>query len=105
VEYQIKIYETSTGKRPFDTWLNDLTNLKAQIAVDMRIERVKMGNLGRSESVGEGVYELKIDFGPGYRVYFGKIGLRIILLLCAGDKQSQKKDIIKDKGKKIFSRL
>lgn len=56
-----------------------------------------MGNFGQCEPVGEGVFELKIDFGPGYRVYFGKIGSKCILLLCAGDKGSQKNDIQKAK--------
>lgn len=97
MEYQIKIYETSTGKRPFDVWLQGLKDQKTQVAVDMRIERIKLGNFGLCKSLGDGVYELKIDFGPGYRVYFGKIGLRVILLLCAGNKQSQQKDIAKSK--------
>ena len=57
-----------------------------------------MGNLGQCESVGDKVFELKIDFGPGYRIYFGKIGLRCILLLCAGDKSTQKSDILKAKA-------
>ena len=56
-----------------------------------------MGNFGQCEPVGEGVFELKIDFGPGYRVYFGKIGAKCILLLCGGDKSSQKNDIQKAK--------
>ena len=97
MEYQIKIYETSTGKRPFDAWLQGLKDQKTQVAVDMRIERIKLGNFGLCKSLGDSVYELKIDFGSGYRVYFGKIGLRVILLLCAGNKQSQQKDIVKSK--------
>lgn len=59
-----------------------------------------MGNLGLHRSVGDGVYELKIDFGSGYRIYFGKIGSCIILLLCAGDKKTQQNDI--EKAKKYF---
>ena len=67
--------------------------LKAEAAIDLRLGRVKRGNFGQCELLGGGVYELKIDFGPGYRVYFGKTGLRVVLLLCAGSKRSQRKDI------------
>jgi putative addiction module killer protein len=59
-----------------------------------------MGNLGLSRSLGSMIYELKIDIGPGYRVYFAKVGRNIILLLCAGDKQSQQRDITR--AKKYF---
>jgi putative addiction module killer protein len=100
MEYEIKIYETSTGKCPFDKWLNDLKDRKAQVAVDLRLERIKMGNFGQCKSLGNMIFELKIDVGPGYRVYFGKIGTKIILLLCAGDKRSQQSDI--EKAKKYF---
>lgn len=68
---------------------------KIQVAVDLRLERVKMGNLGSCKSLGKGVFELKIDIGPGYRIYFGKIHKQIILLLCAGSKKSQQRDIVK----------
>ncbi len=95
--HQIKIYETSAGKCPFDEWMNELADKNARIAIDLRIERVKLGNFGVCESVGNGVYELKFDIGPGYRVYFVKIGLKIILLLCAGKKKNQQKDIAQAK--------
>lgn len=94
MEYKIKIYQTATGKQPFDEWLNDLTDRKSQIAVDLRLERIRLGNLGQNKSLGDGVYELKIDLGPGFRIYYCKIGLQVILLLCAGDKKSQQKDIV-----------
>ena len=100
MEYTIKIYKTASGKCPFDEWLNDLANKKAQVAIDLRLERVKMGNLGQCKSLGNMVFELKVDIGPGYRIYFGKIGTNIILLLCAGDKRSQQRDIVK--AKKYF---
>ncbi len=98
--YQIKVYEKSNKRCPFNEWLNGLTDQKAKIAVDLRLERVKLGNLGLCRSLGGMIFELKIDVGPGYRVYFGKVGLKIILLLCAGNKQSQVKDIAK--AKKYF---
>ena len=62
-----------------------------------RIERLQLGNFGNAKSVGEGVQELKMDFGPGYRVYFTRRGERIILLLCGGDKGSQSRDIARAK--------
>jgi putative addiction module killer protein len=58
-----------------------------------RLRRVELGNLGDYRSLGAGVYELKIDYGPGYRIYFGQIGLTVVLLLCGGDKSSQDQDI------------
>lgn len=94
MEYKIKIYETSTGKRPFDKWINSLSDRKTQIAIDLGLERIAIGNLGQNKSLGSGVYEFKIDIGPGFRIYYGKIGSYIILLLCAGNKQSQQKDIV-----------
>jgi putative addiction module killer protein len=100
LEYQIKIYETLSKKCPFNKWLNGLSDKEAQVAIDLRIERLKLGNFGQCKSLGGGIYELKFDVGPGHRIYFGKIGLRVILLLCAGDKSSQQSDITK--AKKYF---
>jgi putative addiction module killer protein len=59
----------------------------------IRIDRLSLGNMGEVKAVGEGVSELRIDYGPGYRVYFTKIGNQVVLLLCAGDKSSQAADI------------
>ena len=61
----------------------------------MRLERIKLGNLGDFRSVGEGVCELRIDYGPGYRIYFGQIGNIIVILLLGGDKSTQNRDIRK----------
>lgn len=91
--YTLKIYETSSGSEPLTEWLNGLKDLKAQIAIRVRLDRMKLGNFGYCESVGEGVSEMKIDLGPGYRVYFGMIGRTIVLLLCGGDKKTQNRDI------------
>ena len=70
VEYKIETYKTSSGKRPLKEWLNDLSDMKARVAIDVRIDRLKMGNFGKCEPVGDGVFELKFKLGPGYRVYF-----------------------------------
>lgn len=95
VNYYISIFKTTTGKMPFQQWLNNITDIKTRVAIELRIDRLTIGNFGQNKSLGGGLYELKIDIGPGYRIYFCKIGQQIILLLCAGDKKSQQKDIIK----------
>lgn len=93
MEYTLKIYETHNGAEPIIEWLNSLKDLKAKTAIRLRLDRMKLGNFGYCRAVGEGVSELKIDVGPGYRVYFGMIGKTVILLLCGGDKKTQDKDI------------
>jgi putative addiction module killer protein len=95
MEYKIEIYQTDTGKRPFSLWLKDVKDHVAKAKIRLRLDRLEMGNFGQCEPVGEGVFELKINFGPGYRVYFGKIGSKCVLLLYGGDKGSQKSDILK----------
>jgi putative addiction module killer protein len=89
----IQRYITADGKIPFDCWFDALRDEKTKTIINKRLNRVRLGNLGDYRSVGEGVCELKINYGPGYRVYFGQIGTTIILLLCGGDKSSQDKDI------------
>lgn len=89
----IVYYETVDGRAPFREWQLGLKDKRAQARIDIRIERVRQGNLGKCEPVGKGVIELKIDYGPGYRAYFGKAGSELVILLCGGDKSSQKKDI------------
>ena len=91
--YEIKIYKTATGKCPFQQWLHDLDDLRAKAAISLRLERIGLGNFGNCKALGDGINELKIDIGPGYRIYFSTIGRQVILLLCAGDKRSQKKDM------------
>jgi putative addiction module killer protein len=90
---QIERYVTPEGKIPFDHWYDSLRDKKAQYKIDARLERVQLGNIGDYRSVGEGVFELKIDYGPGYRIYFAQIGSKIILLFCGGNKSTQNKDI------------
>ena len=92
---QVQRYTKPDGKIPFDEWFNSLRDIKAKYRVELRINRLELGNLGDYRSVGEGVCELRIDYGPGYRVYFGQIGTTIVLLLCGGDKSTQNKDIDK----------
>ena len=77
----------------FAQWLNDLRDIQVRSRVQARIERLSVGNPGDVEPVGEGVSELRIDYGPGYRVYFKKRGRELIILLAGGDKSTQAKDI------------
>ncbi len=87
----------SEGRCPFEEWLNELGDVVGRAVVRKRLNRVRVGNLGNTRSIGEGVSELKIDFGPGYRVYFGEEGSKVIVLLTGGDKGSQDRDIRKAK--------
>jgi putative addiction module killer protein len=77
----------------FARWLDGLRNVRARARVQVRIERLAAGNAGDVQPVGEGVSELRIDYGPGYRVYFKKIGREIVILLAGGDKRTQSADI------------
>ncbi len=86
-------YITDDGRSPFSQWLNGLRDRRARARIRVRLDRVSLGNLGECRSVGDGVHELVMDFGPGYRVYFGQIGDRIVLLLTGGTKGTQQKDI------------
>ena len=77
----------------FIVWLDNLFDLLARAKIQARIKRLIEGNPGNTESVGEKVFEMKIDFGPGYRVYYTKHGKKLIILLLGGDKKTQAKDI------------
>jgi len=90
---QVEIYVTEKGKQPFVEWLESLKDIRTRSVVKSRINRLRLGLLGDTKSVGQGVFELRIDFGPGYRVYFGQSGNQIVILLLGGDKGSQKRDI------------
>ena len=77
----------------FSTWLRKLRDLQTLARIQIRIRRLSLGNFGDVKSVGEGVSELRIDYGPGYRVYLTRIGSQIVLLLAGGTKRTQQKDI------------
>jgi putative addiction module killer protein len=77
----------------FAKWLRDLKDLRGRAKIFDRLDRLADGNPGNARSVGAGVVELKIDYGPGYRVYYVERGKLLILLLCGGDKSTQDKDI------------
>jgi putative addiction module killer protein len=86
-------YQREDGTEPITDWLNGLRDKAAQARVRVRLLRVAAGNFGDCEPVGEGVSELRIHEGAGYRVYFGRRGKALVILLCAGDKSTQPADI------------
>jgi putative addiction module killer protein len=96
-EIEVRVYETATGKRPFEVWFEGLKEIHTKATISMRLDRLRLGNFGDCKTLEEGVCELRIHYGPGIRIYFGKIRGKIVLLLCGGDKGSQDRDINKAK--------
>ena len=90
---EIQYYRAPNGKEPFTEWLKSIQDKSTQNRIDKRLERLEDGNFGDFRSVGDGVSELRFPFGPGYRIYFGRIDNAPVLLLCGGDKASQARDI------------
>jgi len=84
-------------------WYNNLTDIRAKARIDIRLNSVKKGIFGVQRSIGNGIFELKIDYGQGYRIYYKKIEGSIIVLLCGGDKSTQDVDIAN--AKKILKEL
>ena len=84
---------TRAGRDVFGDWLTSLKDVRARAKIAVRIDRVAAGNFGDCKSLGEGLYELRIDWGPGYRVYYAMFGRQMVLLLCGGDKRKQSSDI------------
>ncbi|WP_374634495.1 type II toxin-antitoxin system RelE/ParE family toxin [Ferrovibrio sp.] len=94
----VLVYQDADGREPFTSWLGGLRDHKARRAILMRLGRLEQGLYGDCAPVGDGVSELRIFLGPGYRVYFGETGGHIVILLCGGDKASQTRDIKAAKG-------
>lgn len=93
IEKIIKVYNTAKGKIPFYNWLDGLKDKTVRARINRRLDRVSLGNYGDFKPVGEGVFEMRLQFGAGYRIYFAEINNQIILLLSGGDKGTQTKDI------------
>ncbi len=91
--YEVRIFRDEKGREPVVVWLDELKDRRAVARISARIERLHSGLFGDSKMLRKGVHELRIDYGSGYRVYYGIHGARVILLLCGGDKTSQRKDI------------
>lgn len=81
----------------FTKWLAGLRDARAHQRVVARIRRIELGNAGDAKSVGDGVSEMRVDYGPGYRLYFVRMGSTVVMLLCGGDKSTQARDIAKAK--------
>ena len=92
---EIQNYLTVDGRSPFEEWLDSLRDTRARAKIKNRLKRVELGNLGDYRSVDAGACELKIDYHPGYRVYFGQVGSIIVILLCGGEKSTQEQDILR----------
>jgi putative addiction module killer protein len=94
----IKVLETDEGKVPFEEWYDSLKDKVTKVRVRRRLDRLELGNFGDTESIGDGIYELRLHFGAGYRVYFTRVGNTVIVLIGGGDKRTQKRDIVKAKA-------
>ncbi len=90
---EIRHYLTASGDDPYQQWLDKLKDLKGRVVIQRRIDRLIEGNFGDHKFCQEGVWELRIGFGPGYRVYYALEEKTIILLLCGGSKRTQSADI------------
>jgi putative addiction module killer protein len=90
---EIRHYITADEKDVFLDWLRKLRDVRARIAIDRRVNRVELGNFGDHKFCRDGGWELRIDFGPGYRVYYAMNGAELVLLICGGDKRTQSADI------------
>jgi putative addiction module killer protein len=95
-------YEIETTNL-FDKWLAGIKDIPSRARIYHRFDHVRLGNFGDHKSLGDNLFELRLFFGPGYRVYYTIKGTTIVLLLCGGDKSSQGKDIVK--AKDILNRL
>ena len=92
---EVRHYLTAAGKDIFDEWLSQLADARAQAKIAARINRLAAGNFGDCKPLRQGLYELRIDYGPGYRVYYALLGRVCVLLLCGGDKRKQSSDIVR----------
>lgn len=93
--FEIRYYLSATRKNVLESWLESLDDDVAEARIDARINRLSRGNFGDCKPVGGGVWELRIDWGPGYRVYYAMVGRQCVLLLAGGDKRKQSADIAK----------
>ena len=90
---EIHVYRGSRSQAPYFKWLAAQKDQRTVAVIQARLNRVRLGNFGDCKAVGGGVEELRVDYGPGYRIYFGRDGKTVIILLCAGSKSTQNRDI------------
>jgi len=98
IEREIIYYQTEEEKIPYRNWFDALRDIKAQQIITRRVNQAALGNFGDHRNLPVGVVELKIQYGPGYRIYLGRDGDTLIVLLLGGDKSSQQQDISKAKA-------
>ena len=94
----IDFYQIPNGHEPFKRWFRSIRDTSIRRRIQARLTSVRAGNLGDHRSVGGGVWELRLDFGPGYRIYYGEVDNTVVLLLCGGDKSLQRPDIERAKN-------
>jgi putative addiction module killer protein len=94
---ELRRYQPEDDSSPVTDWLRGLRDMRARAQIEVRLRRVSTGNFGDCKAVGEGISELRIDIGSGYRVYYGRHGQALVILLCGGDKASQQTDITQAK--------
>lgn len=99
----VRNYETPDGREPFEEWFISLNDKNAKAKILERFNRVRLGNFGDCRGLGEGIYELRIHYGSGYRIYFGDLDGVIVILLCGGTKRTQNQDI--DKAREYWRDL
>jgi putative addiction module killer protein len=90
---EIRHYLTASGRDLYQAWLDDLKDMRARVAIQRRVDRLAAGNYGDHEFCRDGIWELRIDVGAGYRVYYARAGRTILLMVCGGDKRTQAADI------------
>src|SRR5713101_7857606 len=90
---ELRRYQTARGRDVFGEWLAGLKDTRTRAKILARVDRLSLGNFGECKSLRQGLFELRIDWGPGYRVYYALVGRACVLLLCGGDKRKQSADI------------
>ncbi len=93
----VRNYVTSDGREPYEEWVNSFRNRKTRAIIRERVNRLHLGNFGDYKRLTADLYELRINYGPGYRVYLGVADRVIVILLCGGSKKTQRRDIQKAK--------
>lgn len=97
MEYEIKIYATENGKEPFREWLDSLKDVDTRALVFQRLQRIRLGNFGDCKPIAEGLWEFRIHHKAGIRIYYARVGTRLILIIGGGDKRSQGRDMVRAK--------
>ena len=91
--FTVEIYVARNGRQSFTEWFGALRDIRTQARIEARLRRLSLGLLGDHRPLGRGVIEMRLDFGPGFRIYFTRVTADYLLLLCGGDKSTQQRDI------------